>query len=546
MSAAVLSPAPTGRRERVVTAVRSRRSLVTFGALASVLAALGIYTRYSIYGSLSRDESIYVYGGQRMAHGTPPYVSIFDPKSPLATMICGFGAALGRLLNRDSILLIRLLFFGCALLTVLAVYLLVLQLWHSVLGALAAAVTFASFKGFAQDALPGPDAKTPGILFAVLAMWLAVRRQWFLAAFASSLAFLVWQPLFFYPLMVMVAAVVLAAPQRRWFALAISAAGAAIPLALVFAYFAAEGAVGTFMESAFQFPLEGVHRGHQTVTGRIAHIARVVRTYYDFSGVLFAVGLVLIAVLVVAVFVRAGSRWLDALRDPLVLIVLLTLLGEAAYACSDFQSYPDLFPLLPYPAVGLGGAVAMATRLARRPAAMRAFAGATLVAALALTGLSCWWFSHAKGNNEQLRAERATACAVNRVIVPGTRLYALGDPMPLAMTYRRNPDRFIFLGSGVAAWKIKHHLSGDFGAWTDQVATSGASVIVIQGWYGSLRRRMGNWLVAADYPRGYIGQWRIFMTHEARIRAAHAGILITHVPTKRPQTTDGSRFTCTG
>src|SRR3978361_1727049 len=110
------------------------------GGLVSVAVAVALFTRFDIDGALSRDEGIYAYGGQQLAHGVPPYASIFDPKAPLATMIAGVAAWLARLLGRSDVAAIRGAFFLCAVLTVLAVYLLAVRLFGSVLGGLTAAV----------------------------------------------------------------------------------------------------------------------------------------------------------------------------------------------------------------------------------------------------------------------------------------------------------------------------------------------------------------------------------------------------------------------
>ena len=151
----------------------------------------------------------YAYGGQQVDDGMPFYVSIFDQKTPGAAYLAALAVGIGNVLGVPDLEAIRVMFFVCACLTVVAVYLLALELWGSVVAALVAAVTFAAFRGFAIDALGGPDAKTPGILLAVLSMWLIARRRWFWAGLCGALAFLVWQPLLIY------LAVALAVAARR-------------------------------------------------------------------------------------------------------------------------------------------------------------------------------------------------------------------------------------------------------------------------------------------------------------------------------------------
>ena len=89
---------------------------------------------------------------------------------------------------------------------------------------------------------------------------------------------------------------------------------------------------------------------------------------------------------------RAPGAWAvvvaPALLAPLVLVVGGTLAAQVLYAVTDFQGYPDLYPLLVYAAIGFGGAVAL---VVRRCDALR---GGRLVA----TG-ACWRCSPASSRS---------------------------------------------------------------------------------------------------------------------------------------------------
>jgi hypothetical protein len=89
----------------------------------ALLVAAALFSRYGIHGALARDEAVYAYGGQQLDDGVPFYASIFDQKTPGAAFLAGLGDALG---GFDGI---RIAFFVCACLTVVAVYLLALELW---------------------------------------------------------------------------------------------------------------------------------------------------------------------------------------------------------------------------------------------------------------------------------------------------------------------------------------------------------------------------------------------------------------------------------
>src|SRR5436305_5900965 len=237
-----------------------RATLLTWGGgvLALSIGAV-LFTRFGIHGNLFRDESIYAYGGQQLADGVPVYHGIFDPKPPLPTFLDALVAIGARAVGKDEVLTMHVEYFAFALLAVAAVYVLGLQLWKSPLAALAGAVTFASFKGFAIDALGGPDAKTPGILLAVVALALLVRRRWFLAALAGSLAFLDWQPLGISAAAAVIAAVFANEDEARWKRGARAVVGAAIPLVATILFLAIDGGLSQFFDASFWFPLTGLH-----------------------------------------------------------------------------------------------------------------------------------------------------------------------------------------------------------------------------------------------------------------------------------------------
>jgi hypothetical protein len=475
------------------------------GALALVVAAL-LFTQFSIEGNLSRDEAIYSYGGQQLADGVPVYQGIFDPKPPLPTFLTALGVGAGRLTGADELYAMRYEFLLFSLLTVGAMYLLGLRLWRSPLAALAGAVTFVLFKGFATDALAGPDAKTPGVLLSVVALVLLVERRWFWAAFAGSLAFLDWQPLGIYMLVAIVAAFVLG--EARWRQAARAIAGAAIPLAATVVYLAIAGDLSQFVEASFTFPATGLQRDPVTFWQRLTAIVNVVNEHYRLGRVLLWGGL---AVLPVVLLRRRVER-------PAMSMVLVTLLGFVALTLTDFQGYPDLFPLLPYAAIGIGGVVAVAVAERGRLAAV------TAVAAMAVLGfLAFHSYLSTIEKGPPLSLERAYADRVERLLAPGERLYALGDPTLLVLTGERNPTRWIYLGSGVDEWAIKHDF-GSFGRWKAEIRAVSPPVIVMNTWVSPRAERMAAWLTRTYGPVTQVGTWRFYVKPALQDRATREGI----------------------
>ena len=102
---------------------KSKPTLANQLALPLLVLALAVFV-YSLYGFddvMLRDYSIYLYSGQRMAEGIPPYASVFDHKGPLSPMIAGLGVMLSQVLGWDDIHTVRLVFFASGCLTVVAV-----------------------------------------------------------------------------------------------------------------------------------------------------------------------------------------------------------------------------------------------------------------------------------------------------------------------------------------------------------------------------------------------------------------------------------------
>ena len=519
------------RRIRARVVARLPERSLSYAAPALVLLiAVGLFTRFSINSSMTIDESIYSYGAQRFAEGVPFYVSIFDPKGPLSPMLAGAGATAARALGEDDLHAIRLVFFVLSCLTVVAVYVLNLRLWRSRAAGLIGAVTFASFSGFAVDALTGPNAKTPGILFAVVAMALLVEQRWSWGAFAGSLAFLAWQPLGVYPA-VAVAGAALAGGRSRWKAAALAFGAAAIPIVAIGLYFWLAGGLAEAVDAALRFPLVGLKRGHETLGERLGHIARVAHIGYAHTWVLLWAGLATLVGLLIMRLVEHRSQPRRLVADPLVTVIAPTFIALTAFSAHDFQGYADLYPALPYAAIGVAGGVASALRRARelrRPAVAASLAAAAVLVCL------CWnWYSQPP--RVLLAAQRARADAVARTLRPGDALYVLGSPLPLVLTGRRNPSRYIYLGGGTDRWFLRHTSRGMEG-WKDRIRAWDPAIIVIAGrWHGRYRRTMTDWL-RQSYDEATLGRWRVFLRARLRARARQEGIRLL------PDGQDGPQF----
>lgn len=508
------------------------------GGLAAVLIAAVVYSQFNLYSSVGRDSAIYIYGGQQFAEGVPPYASIMDPKGPMTDILCGFGVLVARLFGRNDVLVIRMEFAALAIVSVLGVYLLVLELWHSVVGAVVAAAVFTWFKKYAGDGFNGPDGHTPGIVFLVFAMWLTVRRKWYWAGFAASLAFLSWQPLFAYPVIVLVCAVAWS-PGNRVRAAALTVAGVVSPLAILFIYYAAEGYPGKLFEGTFLFPLTGTYRPPVTFAERWRWIFNDIPASFGSSAIFLAVGLALVFAVAARTMIVGRIGWRERALSPIVLLVALSLVAQIGYVFYDYIGWTHAFPLLPYGAIGCGaGTVYLLRRLAPLPQGRR-IASVVVLAAVAMLTVGYAVAYHQPTSDTGLLSEKASACAIQRAVAPQTTLWVIDQPVPLVLLHRRNPDNYPYVGSGLADWKVAH-TAGGFAAWTAQIKAR-ASVVVMDAWREVIpvRAQMKHFLSTNGYRFGYIGPWKVWVTSAARAQMAANSIALSRKAHEWPLTRSG-------
>lgn len=524
-----VAEAPSRRTAAVGWLHQQRDALL--GALVTLVAAVVLFTRFSLNDALERDESIYVYGSVRFAHGTPPYTSIFDPKTPGTTLLGGFAAKFAMWIHHDPFHMIRAEFFVISVLAVLAVYLLAFELTASVAASVTAGVTFCCYARFAADALGGPDPKTAGVLCMVVCMWLLLRRRWFGAGIAGGLAFLFWQPLMWFPLIAVVAGFLYA--ERRRSAVLRALGGALFPIAVVAIYFAVAGAFSTFVDAAFVYPLTGTAHSPESFGAHFTTIVRVL-AIYPLTAVIFWFGT---ACLVVAIVLRARAGSIrEVLRSPLFVIVAATFVLNLLYALYDFQFTPDTLPFMPYPVIGIAVLVADLRARADSAAGRRAVAAAGVALAVVAATLAGFKYHEPADENATLVGQLRNACGLNRVIGHG-HFVELGDPAQLVLTKRVNPSNYIYLSAGVDQWKIDHTRDGLHG-WFNQILARHPQVIGLQGWRSPVTDQMRELLRGAGYVRRYIGPWRVYVTAKARARSRAVDVQLT--TQRQPVATDRS------
>jgi len=425
-----------------------------------VFAAIAVYARFGTRAPLLHDDAIFVYGGQEMLHGVPPYLGIFDHKGPGATMLCCLGAWIGDLVGMDHLDAIRRLFFAIGIGSVIAVFALARTLFRSTRVALLSAAMFLAFARFGYHAASGPRPKTAVVLFQTLALLLMARRRWFAAGFSGALAGLVWQPTAIFALAAPLLAGTAAEPGRSLRSAGKALFGMSVPVVLVSLYFAASGAFDAFFEGAVLFNLRYVERS-SSLRYRLFRIGEAI--YESNAGLGFPILFGLLAIPLLFLWRSREKGVGPALLSDRFACLFWTLPAMLAWSLIDFQGPPDFFVFLPYAALGFAWTLKRGLDGLERELDLQARGriGLTLLAFGALSGggLYVAGYFHDDGLGEQ-RVEVTELFAHEG----GAKAFFLGAPEAMVLAGRRNPTRYGFLMRGIDEL-IEDTEPGGFAGW---------------------------------------------------------------------------------
>ena len=449
--------------------------------------ALAVYLLHGFDGLLSRDVSVYAYGGQQVAEGVPPYVAIVNRAGPLAHLVPGIGAAAARAVGADDLLGMRVLFMLISVACIGLVHLLGRDLFGSRLAGLAAAAALLCFEGFTRYATYGPREKTTMVLFLLATLLAIVHRRWFATGAFIALGTLTWQPVFFAAIVAALVAVLVGPPTGRLRALGRVVVGGLVPTLATVGFYLAIGELQVFLDD---FVLVNARYTEESSLSDLpAWGWDVLVNGYGSSAWVFVVGIVALPVLGIR---RATRR--DDRPDPGTAALLGTaagLLAALVWSIKDFNGWPDAFLLLPFAALGVGGLAGLLAELLPARAALTAtLAWALLAAAMSLT--------YSVGARDHTLAEQRGSVDTLRGLLPqGARIMSVGAPQPLVLAHERNLSRFQLFDNGLVGYLDDTWPGGKrgYGRWIvdDQHPT------VIAVGHG----KVPGWL-AAELPVSYV------------------------------------------
>lgn len=482
-------------------------------ALFVFLVAVYTYAQYGFNGLLLRDDAVFAYAGQQLAQGIAPYASIFQPKTPLAVFYAGLGAAAASAFGLDSLHGIRFAFLMFSGLTVTAIFLLARRLFASVGTGLLAAFVFLGYWGFGRHAASGPRAKTLATGFEVVCLWLVARRNWFWASFVGTLAFLTWQPMLVYPVLVCILAF-LQSPvrsERIWNGLR-ALAGFVIPNAIMFGYFWWQDATHLLFSDAFVFPLRFLARESLTIGERLARLLNVVQEGYPSYALVIVVGAAAVWMMV-AWRIRVSGSMVGFLRHDAFAGFLISWLVLFFWSLLDLQGYPDFFVLLPYCAIGFAWMLAVAVEATRERLSLNGRDVGLTYLALSIVLVLFAVYGYARTSDHKLEDQRRWAGMIEAryLAEPGAQLVTFGKPEALVLLERRNPSRHIVINSGEHLF-IENTSGLSMQEWVAEQMRA-APEVVVMGPVRPLevRDEITNWLAAHQYEERNVGNWNIFV-----------------------------------
>lgn len=446
------------------------------------LVALVVYSLHGFHGTLDRDQGTFVYAGQEVARGVPPYAGIFNSVGPVGDMVTGSGVRLGSLVDVDPVLAARLTYLLASAAAVAALSVLAREAFRSRLAGVITPAVFLTFASFLKLATAGPREKTVMVLCLEIALLLMLRRQWFWAGVPTALATLTWQPVLLSALAAATVAVLTAGgPRLR--AAASYVAGGAVPTAVTALLFLVSG----HLQLAW-WGFVVVNVGY-TTQPTIVGSWRLVTTDYRASLVLVVAGWVLAVALGVAALRRARRTGVTAVDRHLMILGAGGLVA-GLWSCLAINGGADLFVVLPYAALGAGGAIATAAHSLPVATARRVSAVVVVLAVAAATAESV------VTRDSRLTLERRDATTMAGQLPAGSSVLSINAPEVLVLLDRRNPTPWQLATSATAPF-MDDHLDGGLAGYADRIARRRPELIAVG------RHSEDDWLVPV-LERSYV------------------------------------------
>ena len=373
---------------------------------------------------MTLDLGIYGYGGQQVAEGVLPYVSVVNRVGPLADLLAGAGAFVSGGVGIDEVLGMRLVFMMLSITCIVLVYVLARELFSSRLFGLVAAAALLSFQGFIDYATYGPAKKTAMVMFVLASLLSMTYQRWLTTGVLISLATLVWQPALFALIAGATVVILLGTRRQDWLpAMVRVVVGGAIPVAVVVGTYAAAGELSAFVDC---FIVINAFYTHQPsfLTDVPAAWGTLVSGYGASLWILLIglTGLILLALRTL----RSNDRPMPPQSAALIGTAAFALVATA-WTLFVYNNWPDAFVVLPAGAIGVACLVGtLSHRWSARIGISIATAATTIATFAAVL--------HSVGERDEILNRQRESVATVLRILPDATILSVNAPQPLVLT----------------------------------------------------------------------------------------------------------------
>ena len=431
----------------------------------------------------SGDSAFYDYFAQLILRGQIPYRDAIDIKAPGSFYLSALAMGAGRAVGVRDIIAARLFHILLAGLLSVVVYLVGEAYLRDRFAALLAVATLLMSQHFGLWTVGGGQPKLPMILFGMLTLLLTSRDKPFLAGFCSMLSCLCWQPgLLFTGATFLIFSRYLT-NWRDFRALRVLG-GAAIPLAILLAYFRAYGALSDLWNWTVVFNYSVYSRkALESDVSPLAHMTSVVLKIYGID-------ILLVAISLIGFVIFAGKRVRervnrltgseDLYRDAIVI-------APAVYfvACLiRFNAGPYLIPFLPFIGLFFGWAIVELSNIISKRWLSKSLAdfkaGIQIILIVILVSVADYRaVAYRFESIQTLQAQDQTFRAVWRILNEADPIYVHGTTELLVLLDRSNLNPYIFLDFGKDDYIAAQKYGGSFVALIDEIEAQAPKVIAL-------------------------------------------------------------------
>jgi hypothetical protein len=424
-----------------------------------------------------------------------PYRDVIDPKGPGAMYASALAMAIGRALGLNDVLAVRLFYILMAGLLSTAGYLVADTYLESKWAAVLAFLVPMIPSHYALMMVSGTQPKLLMMLFGMLSLLMVARDRPLLAGFLSMLSCICWQPgLMFAGIAFLIFSRYLTVWRDKRAIKVV--AGAVVPLASIFLYFALKGALSDMWAWAFTYDYSVfMPEGKRPVRAALSHLAEIVSQVFG-SHVVFLYLAALGLLIFILIRIRAKFVLKPALQDRSLFkdAIIMPPVIYLFFCVINFQGGPDLIPFFAF--IGIFAAFFF-LEAARSLSAIRLLgsgsrgldlgqlipAAAAMLVFVTIVVVAGSYKREGRSLAEQYQDVEVIA----NLLKPEDKVYVHGPAEILVLLKRQNMNPYIALNSGADSF-IASRTPGGFQAVMDQMEAQ-APKIVAMGRLRNVRHR---------------------------------------------------------